>query len=293
MGTAAIMVPQCETDRQEMKAERITAQRAELGEGPLWDAASGRLMWVDITGQAILSTDPVTGATTARTTPGPPSALTRSTRGLAVAMGQEMVLARDFTPLARLPPGSPGRMNDGKTDPQGRFWVGTASARERPDCTLWRFDETTPEAVLDGIMMSNGLGWSPDGRSMVYVDSSRRQLWRFDFDGDSGALSARRVIHEVPAPVLPDGLAVDSAGDIWLAVWGMGAVLHLSPDGDEKGRIDLPTPCPSCCAFGGEDMKTLFITTAIDESAPRDDHAGALFAVRPGVSGQESFVWRL
>lgn len=276
-----------------MKAERITAHRAELGEGPLWDAEAGRVLWVDITGHALLSTDPETGQTDIRPTPGPPSALTRSTRGLAVGMGQEMVLAKDFSVLARLPADSPGRMNDGKTDAQGRFWIGTANADERPDCALWRFDGSSPTAVLDGIMMSNGLGWSPDGRRMYYDDSSVGSLWRFDFDAATGALSGRLVIYDVPAPFVPDGLAVDAEGDIWLAVWGMGAVLHLSPEGEEKGRIDLPTPCPSCCAFGGKDMDTLFITTAVDESLPADDDAGALFAARPGVRGLPSNVWRL
>lgn len=276
-----------------MKAERITEHRATLGEGPLWDAASGRLLWVDISGHALLTTDPATGATTSRATPGPPSALTHSTRGLAVAMGQEVVLADGFTSLAALPPGSPGRMNDGRTDPQGRLWVGTANADERPDCTLWRFDGTRPEAVLGGVMMSNGLGWSPDGRRMFHVDSSTRCLRRFDFDPASGDIAGGAVIHELPAPFLPDGLAVDAAGDVWLAVWGMGAVLHLSPEGREKGRILLPTPCPSSCGFGGPDMGTLFITTAIDAEQPPDDDAGALFALQPGVRGQQPQMWQV
>lgn len=276
-----------------MKAERISDRRAILGEGPLWDQEAGRLLWVDITGQELLATDPATGATSARAMPGPPSALTLSTRGLAVAMGQEMVLAADLRPLAALPEGSPGRMNDGRADPQGRFWIGTANADGRPDCALWRLDGRRPEMVLGGVRMSNGLGWSPDRRRMVHVDSSTRQLAAFAFDGESGALSGRRVLHELPAPFLPDGLAVDAEGGIWLAVWGMGAVLHLGPDGSVAGRVELPTPCPTSCAFGGPGLATLFITTAQDGTAPPDPDAGALFALRPGVAGLAPPVWRV
>lgn len=276
-----------------MQAKPVSDFRARLGEGPLWDAASGRLLWVDIAGQKLLATDPTTGTTTARDMPGPPSALTHSTRGLAVAMGQEMVLAEGLIPLAHLPEGSPGRMNDGRTDPQGRFWIGTANADEQPDCTLWRLDGTTPQAALDGVMMSNGIGWAPDGKRMIYVDSSTRQLVSFAFSGANGSLSDRQVLYEVPAPFLPDGLAVDAEGGIWLAVWGMGAVLHLSPDGALKGKIEVPTPCPTSCGFGGDDLATLFITSAIDEDEEPDPYAGALFSLRPGVRGLPPQVWQI
>lgn len=269
-------------------AEPVGRIRAGLGEGPVWDGAGERLLWIDIRLSRLYATAVPSGETLTRDLPGAPGCIALTREGpLLVAIGQEIVALPDDgapVPVARLPEGSAGRFNDGKPDAQGRFWVGTATAEGDPDCALWRFDPGADAlAQVPGIAMSNGLGWSPDGRSFYYVDSLTGRLDVFDHDPQSGRLSRRRPLFTLPEGQLPDGLCVDAEGGIWLAVWGGACVLNLSRGGAVLGRVDLPTPLVTSCAFGGPDLGTLFITTA-DEDAG-DPHAGRLFAARVGKRG--------
>jgi sugar lactone lactonase YvrE len=258
----------------------IGPHRAILGEGPLWQAVTGALLWIDIRGARLNRTDPASGQTISLPLPEAPGAVALTSRGPMLAMGQSLVL--DGANIARLPPGQPGRFNDGKTDPSGRFWVGTANAEGRADCALWRFDgQFVP--VLSGVVISNGLGWSPDGRRLHYVDTGAGCLDSFDCKPDGG-LSNRRTLLRLPPGHLPDGLSVDILGRIWLALWGGGCVLCVTPEGRIDNRIDLPTPLVTSCAFGGPDLRTLFITTARPDAGhgPLD---GALFAVQTATQG--------
>lgn len=264
----------------QMQPEVIGPHRAGLGEGPLWRAESARLMWIDIRGAALLQTDPGSGQTQVTPLPESPGAVALSDRGVIWAIGQALVA--EGREVARLPPGQPGRFNDGKADAAGRFWVGTANAKWRADCTLWRYDGAFVP-VLPGVTMSNGLGWSPDGRTFYYVDTGTLCLDAFDCAPDGG-LSRRRTLLRLPAGHLPDGLSVDAAGRIWLALWGGGCVLCVTPDGRVDRRLDLPVPLVTSCAFGGDDLRTLFITTAQSDGTP-GPLEGALFAVDAGAQG--------
>lgn len=276
-----------------IKAERLGTEQAELGECPVWDAAAGRLHWLDILGQCWFETDPATGATTCRSLPQRLNCIILRQGGGWIAAGGQQVFAVEgggLAPLAALPPGSAGRFNDGKCDAAGRLLVGTATARPAFDCALWSISAGhAPNPVVPGIGMSNGLGWSPDNRTFYHVDSAARVLRAYSVNPESGALSSPRVLHSVAAPTLPDGLAVDADGQIWLALWGAGAVLRLAPEGRVTGRIDLPTPRVSSCAFGGSGLRQLFITTACEGASEAERAAdplmGALFVADPGVAG--------
>jgi len=179
------------------------------------------------------------------------------------------------------------RMNDGKCDPAGRFWAGTMSETDDPGAgSLYRLNlDRSVTKVVSGVTISNGLGWSPDATIMYYVDSLAHGLDGFDFSVDSGEVTARRRIAEIPEEVgLPDGITVDEQGYIWVALHSGGALHRYSPEGDLEARIELPVALVTSCAFGGPDYHDLYITTAVDPA--RDEPlAGSIFRYRAPVGG--------
>ncbi len=182
----------------------------------------------------------------------------RRSGGLAVALpgGVALVAADGDAAAAEVVPVAADRpdqqLNDGACDRQGRFWVGTAS-RQPGTSALYRLDaDHRVEQVLPGVTMSNGLGWSPDQRTFYYVDSAAQRLDAFDHDPDSGRLGGRRPLVSVPAEVgIPDGLAVDADGCVWLAIWGAGSIHRYTPAGVLDGILDVPASNVTSCAFGG------------------------------------------
>jgi sugar lactone lactonase YvrE len=163
--------------------------------------------------------------------------------------------------LVEIPHGRPGmRCNDGACDPAGRFWIGTMALDERPGAgALYRYDvDGTLRTMLEGVTLSNGLGWDASGRLMYYVDSPTQRIDVFDFDAASGALAGRRPFAVIPEEDgIPDGLAVDDDGGIWLALHGGGEVRRFDPDGGVSGRVKVPVPKVTACCFAGE---RLFVT---------------------------------
>lgn len=269
-------------------AEPVGGLRAGLGEGPVWDDAAGILRWIDIRLCRLYATDIRTGETTFRELPGSPGCAALTEGGdILLAIGQALCVMTengDLRRIAALPPGMPGRFNDGKPDAAGRFWVGTATDEGHFDCALWCHDPVAGFSQrLAGISMSNGIGWSPDRRRIYHVDSVAQRLDALEHDPETGTIGQRRAICTLTGDQLPDGLCVDATGDIWLAVWGGACVLHLSPEGRELGRVCLPTTLVTSCAFGGPGYRTLFITTAAQDAD--DPHAGRLFAADVGVAG--------
>ena len=177
-------------------------------------------------------------------------------------------------------------MNDGACDPQGRFWAGTMAYDESPGAgALYRLElDGSCTTVLTGLTIANGIGWSPDARTMYLNDSGTGRVETFSFDGASGAISDRRTLVESDRPgVVPDGLTVDAEGGIWVAWWGGGAVNRYAPDGTLVASIELPVERPTSCAFGGPEVATLFVTTArdgLDEAAlMRQPDAGRVFSI--------------
>jgi sugar lactone lactonase YvrE len=193
-------------------------------------------------------------------------------------------------PLEADRPGN--RLNDGKCDARGRLWAGTMSLTREPGAAaLYRIEpDGAIEQVVAGATISNGLAWTPAGDQLLWVDSTTQRVDVFDFDLDAGRLSGRRTLLEVPAADgLPDGLAMDAEGGVWLTLFGGGQVRRYSPAGQLDVVIDLPTSNPTSPGFGGPELDRLFVTSArhrlTAQQLRAQTVAGALFVASPGVAG--------
>jgi sugar lactone lactonase YvrE len=191
------------------------------------------------------------------------------------------------------------RMNDGSADPWGRFWVGSMAFDERPGGgSLYLFHESIgTQTRIENVTVSNGLGWSPDGRTMYYVDSGPGVVYAFDVDAQGDISSRRDLIQlDVANEGAPDGLCMDEEGALWVAVWGGYEVRRYSPTGEQIARVQIPTAEPSCCSVGGANATTLYVTTAreymSDELLEREVDAGRLFSVDVGVRGTPLLSYR-
>jgi sugar lactone lactonase YvrE len=273
--------------------------KADLGEGPLWDAERQRLLFVDIMAGEVHDFDPVSGRDAIYEVGQPAGAVTPTTRG------DWLVAARDG--FVRLDPSTgatslvaaveldrpDNRMNDGYCDPKGRFWAGTMSmVHKREAGALYRFDpDHHVTCMVTDVTTSNGIDWSLDSRLVYYIDTGTRRIDVFDFDLDRGTISKRRPFVAIPnGDGKPDGLIVDADGCLWVALWGGHAVHRYTPDGRLDRRIPMPVTQPTKCAFGGRNLDELYITSARTSLAPAtleaEPHAGSLFVCRPGVHGR-------
>ncbi len=270
----------------------------QLGEGPSWDARTGTLLWVDIEGCLVQRHDPSSGRTVTRVFNRAVSAVTaRAAGGLALAMPDGVwITDSDAGPTRRLAPIEPDdprtRMNDAKCDAMGRLWVGSMDHDEMPGAgSLYRVDPGgSVERVLVDVTVSNGIGWSPDGRRMYYIDSPTRRVDVLDYDLATGRATGRRALIELPdGPAQPDGLTVDADGFLWVALWDGWSVRRYSPSGNLDRVVELPVARVTSCAFGGPDLADLYITSATARLSASElanqPLAGALFVVRPGVRG--------
>ena len=243
-----------------MTAIACATEQTLLGEGARWDARRDELLRVDILAGRVFrdrvaadgDLDPVTAydvpGTVGAIAPieGDEGWLLAANRGFArLAIDGSVRVLADVVPDG-------ARMNDAACDPHGRFWAGTKADRAG-DAMLYRLDATgNVEVMLDGLTISNGLGWSPDGHTMYLADSGPRTIHAFDYDGDRGAISNARVIVGLDAGTgAPDGLTVDADGDLWVAIWGAGQVRRYSPTGELRQSLDVPAAQSTCCAFGG------------------------------------------
>ncbi|CAL9312862.1 SMP-30/gluconolactonase/LRE family protein [Streptomyces sp. SudanB182_2057] len=246
--------------------EVAVAAEATLGEGPTWDPATGTLLWLDILGMRLHTYDPVTGRRTVRTTPQHVGAAKpRAGGGLVLNLRDGVGLLDPdgaFRWLHHEP--VPGRRaNDAAVAPDGSLWAGTMRYDEAAGGgTLSRLTgDGTARTVLDDVTVSNGTGWSPDGRLMYYVDSPTRRVDVFDYDSE-GIRDRRPLVEIEEGAGYPDGLTVDADGCVWVALWDGGAVRRYTPDGTLDRVISLPTPRTTACAFGGAALTDLYVTTA-------------------------------
>ncbi|MFF9024437.1 SMP-30/gluconolactonase/LRE family protein [Streptomyces eurythermus] len=246
--------------------EVAVAAEATLGEGPTWDPATGRLLWLDILGMWLHTYDPVTGRRTVRTTPQHiGAAKPRAGGGLVLNLrdGVGLLDPDDTFRWLHHEPVPGRRANDAAVAPDGSLWAGTMRYDEATGGgTLSRITgDGTARTVLDDVTVSNGTGWSPDGRLMYYVDTPTRRVDVFDYDAEG--IRNRRPLAEVEEGAgYPDGLAVDADGCVWVALWDGGAVRRYTPDGTLDRVISLPTPRTTACAFGGPALTDLYVTTA-------------------------------
>jgi sugar lactone lactonase YvrE len=246
--------------------------RATLGEGPLWDARTSALYWVDIVAGAVFvqpadadeptRIDVETQVGCLGLTDDPQVLVTGMRTGwhlLDVCSGDRSFLA---DPEAERPA---CRFNDGSVDPAGRFWTGSLEDGEaRPVGRLYRLDSGGAYTVVDqGFYCSNGIDWSPDGRWMYFVDSRTDVIYRYAFDTESGAALDRQVFADTSSIAgIPDGLRVDAAGDVWCAFWDGAHLTRFTPDGAAAEEVPVPVRRPTSLVFGGPDLCTMYITSA-------------------------------
>jgi len=269
---------------------------AELGESACWDPATGSFYWIDSPAGLVHRLDG--GGKHACWDIGQSVGVVRPRTGgdLAVGAGNGF-RALDpatgmITKLATAEPDKPGnRMNDGACDRAGRFYAGTMAEDESPgQGALYRLDPGHGVTrLLTGVGISNGIGWSPDERLMYYVDSLAYRVDVFDYDAATGGISGRRAFASLGrADVVPDGLAVDVDGGVWVAVWGDGVIQRYSAGGQSAGVVQVPADRVTSCAFGGPDRRQLYITTADGPGRA----AGAVFTCPAPVAGLATHPYR-
>jgi sugar lactone lactonase YvrE len=285
-----------------------------LGESPMWHPAEQVLYWCDIPGHKLNRFDPASGAHREwafDTEVG--SCAPLNDGGLLLALRDGIVRFDPVTgksrPLVKAPyDPAHERFNDGKADPQGRFWVGTIyEPRDPPRAALYRFDTGRLDKMAGDITVSNGLAWSPDARTLYWADTKAHRVDALDFDVGDGSLSRRRVFQQFPlkAPAQdlsryggrPDGAAVDVEGGYWVAMFEGARVLRFAPDGTLTRELALPVRCPTMPCFGGADLKTLYISTA-RENRPADELvreplAGCVLQLRVDIPGLPTHVAQL
>lgn len=269
-----------------------------LAESPLWDHRFKTLRWVDIPEAAIHSLGP--GGSRSRIDLRHPIGCVgmAGTDRLVVGTGREVVTIghhgqyRDVVRLAK--PARRGmRMNDGAVDGSGRFWVGSLPNKDVTHRgALFRVSEGgMSDVMVTPVARSNGIGWSPDETLMYYIDTPTGSVDVFDFDAGSGAIGNRRVFVRIPEDEgNPDGLTVDAAGNVWVALWDGGRLICFSPAGYPINSVTVPVSNVTSACFGGDDLGDLYITTArSDPGSPSS--GGAVYVTRPGTYGMRSSVF--
>lgn len=281
----------------EAEATPLLPARAELGEGPVWDADRGLLWWVDITPGVVHALDPLGGADRAYRHGRPVGSLALRRDGSLLLATDDAFAVLDptsgcVTTLREAAVGSAGsRANDGKCDPRGNFVVGRIGHEAAVgQGSLHRLDaDLTLATLLEGLTVPNGLAWRSDGRILYFVDLARRAVAAYPYDPAIGALGSPRDLPVLHGDGEPDGLTIDAEDCLWVAIWGGSRVVRLSPHGEVLTTIRLPVSRPTSCAFGGEALDELYITTARQGLSPAElaaqPLAGSLFRVRPGVRG--------
>jgi len=281
-----------------VRAKLVVDCKNQHGEGIFWNPADEQVWWTDIEGRALWSFDPVTSKSTSYQMPGRVCCFApRSSGGFIVAYADRVVLfdtgTNDEILVTRFEPeNSETRLNDGRTDRQGRLIAGGMNevSGEADSSVICVDTDLSVRTIIKGVSCANSTCFTADGTTMFFADTPDREIVAFDYDTSTGAVSNRR--HHVSfkdEPGLPDGSCVDAEDGVWNAEWEGHRVVRAAPDGRIDCVIDVPVWKPTCCAFGGTNLDTLFITTSrlmSDEiDLTKEPDSGGLFAVKPGFRG--------
>jgi sugar lactone lactonase YvrE len=281
------------------QVELVLDSKATLGEGPSWDAEKKWLSWIDIVEQKVHIFNPDTKRNrTIVVDQNVGAAAPRKSGGFVLALRDGLytldIMTEQLTPIAHPERYLPNnQFNDGKCDSEGRFWAGTMEGNETKGAgSLYCLDvDHTVRKMVENVTVSNGLTWSPDNKTMYYIDTPTLQIVAFDFDGETGTIQNRRVVVDIPPQTgNPDGMTSDMEGMLWVAHWGGYQVTRWDPfTGKLLNSIPIPAPIVTSCSFGGENMDELFVTTAriglsevLLEKYPA---SGGLFRIQTDVKG--------
>jgi sugar lactone lactonase YvrE len=291
----------------------LNPHTCELGESPFWHPQEQSLYWIDIDGRAVLRANGYTGDIESWSVPAAPGCIAPATGGgLVLALRDGIYRAPQWGgALQLLQPvaydTATTRYNDGKCDPQGRFWAGTMyEPRDQARAILYAFDARADgplglRTMADGGTIANGLAWSPDQATLYWSDTTAHVIRAWDWDATHNVLSNCRVFHQFPMKPAgwtyglggyggrPDGAAVDVEGNYWVAMFEGGRIVKLSPQGEVLAELPTPALCPTMPCFGGDDLKTLYITTARHNRSAAEladyPQSGCVFSMRVDVPG--------
>jgi sugar lactone lactonase YvrE len=285
-----------------MKLELLHATQAYLGEGPIWDARTQTLYWLDILNKRIyagadllIELDEYIGCIAPRKSGGLILTQRASCWTLDQTQGEPAsVRATLLLPLTVEP--TDNRFNDGKCDPRGRFIAGTMNLNETdPTGALYSFDGKSATKLLGDITISNGMAWSPDLKTFYYIDTPTREVRAFDYDLDTGGIANSRQVIYIPETLgWPDGMTSDTQGNLWIAMWGGAKMTKWNPNtGALLEQIPVPAMNVSSCVFGGKHMNELYITSArkgLDDVALMQyPLTGGVFRLETNVEGMPTF----
>jgi len=291
----------------EYHVEKLAAENALVGEGPVWDIESQSLYWVDIQGGRFWNFDPSTGANTLMHEGYNVAGVTRNTRGgLTVGTWEGVQLWNsddDFVWLHRGEiDGRPIKLNDLTVGPDGSLYGGSGHL---DSCTLFRFKpDGTVEIIDDGIELCNGMGFSPDLRTFYSTDTPKHEIYKWDHNLVTGEISNKKIFATIPVDWgIPDGMTVDAEGFVWSAIWYGGMVVRFDPDGKEERRVEFPAAQTSSAMFGGKDLNELYVTTATSGTGDPEltgweppgfkldsYRGGDLYRVKLDIQGKPEFI---
>ena len=284
-----------------MQPELIADYQCHTGENPLWHPREQRVYWTDIPRGKLFRYDPATGKHEQCYSGAPVGGFTLQADGALLLFMERGAIAKwrggqlDYV-VEEISDERESRFNDVIADPAGRVFCGTMPTPTRPG-RLYRLDtDGSLHLVLEGIGVSNGMGFTLDRQHMYYTDSVAHHIYLFNYDEGTGALTHQRVWLRTPEGAgEPDGMTVDAEGYVWSARWGGSALYRYTPDGVEERRIEFPAKKVSSVVFGGSDLSDLYVTTALYDGTKADEGAGAgaLFRLPLGLRGLPEFFSRV